>query len=309
MSAIKIILAILATAAIAVGVGVDWAKSESPTRTLWQQAVIPDALSQSHAFLSNQCAACHTAVKGVEPALCIACHADNTSLLKRQPTAFHANIQVCSGCHVEHQGAARMPTTMDHALLSQVGHRELESVKSSRTDKDDKLSAQDIAAAVKLLDPASDREKRTQELKPGTSDTSATGCGGPGGCSGSKFVASPPGSAALPVKHPGVAAGESMLNCVSCHATKDRHQGMFGASCAQCHATTQWTVAQFRHPSTSSTECAQCHKPPPSHNMMHFSMMSAPMARQPNAKVNQCFLCHQSTSWNDIKGVGWIKHH
>jgi hypothetical protein len=36
---------------------------------------------------------------------------------------------------------------------------------------------------------------------------------------------------------------------------------------------------------------------------MHFSMLSAPIARQPNAKVNQ------TTSWNDIKGVGWTKHH
>ena len=102
---------------------------------------------------------------------------------------------------------------------------------------------------------------------------------------------------------------ESMLNCASCHATKDRHQGFFGTDCVQCHTTTQWTVADFIHPSPNSTDCAQCHKPPPSHNMMHFSMMSAPLARQPNAKVNQCYLCHQTTVWNDIKGRGLTKVH
>ena len=43
--------------------------------------------------------------------------------------------------------------------------------------------------------------------------------------------------------------------------------------------------------------------------MMHFQMISAKVGRQPSAKVNQCFLCHQTTVWNDIKGVGWYKHH
>ncbi|KWT91627.1 hypothetical protein APY03_3238 [Variovorax sp. WDL1] len=118
-----------------------------------------------------------------------------------------------------------------------------------------------------------------------------------------------PDKPTLPLNHPRLGADESMLNCVSCHATKDRHQGFFGTDCVQCHATTQWTIAEFLHPSARSTECAQCHKPPPSHNMMHFSMMSAPLAKQPNAKVNQCFLCHQTTVWNDIKGLGWKKVH
>lgn len=68
-------------------------------------------------------------------------------------------------------------------------------------------------------------------------------------------------------------------------------------------------VCVFVHPSARATECAQCHQEPPSHIMMHFSMMAAPFAGQRNAGVKQCFLCHQSTSWNDIKGVDWFKHH
>jgi hypothetical protein len=43
--------------------------------------------------------------------------------------------------------------------------------------------------------------------------------------------------------------------------------------------------------------------------MGHFHMVSAKVARRPHARVNQCHLCHQTTSWNDIKGVGWYKHH
>jgi hypothetical protein len=225
MSGGKLLVAALALVAVSIGIGLDWARSDSLVRTSWQQAVVPGALSKSHAFLAQDCVACHAPVKGVEAAQCIACHADNKALLQRQPTAFHADIRSCTGCHLEHQAAARMPATMDHALFAKLG------------------------------------------------------------------------------------AGESQLDCASCHATKDRHQGLFGADCAQCHATAQWTVAEFRHPSPRATECAQCHKPPPSHIKMHFSMMSAPIARQPDAKVEQCYLCHQTTSWNDIKGAGWVKHH
>jgi hypothetical protein len=102
---------------------------------------------------------------------------------------------------------------------------------------------------------------------------------------------------------------ESTLHCSTCHGTKDRHRGLFGEDCAQCHSTAQWTISRFRHPSPQSTDCAQCHQAPPSHYMEHFHMISARVAQQEHAQVNQCYLCHQTTSWNDIRGVGWYKHH
>ena len=102
---------------------------------------------------------------------------------------------------------------------------------------------------------------------------------------------------------------EALLNCATCHQTKDRHRGLFGNDCAQCHGTTKWTLPQFRHPSSASQSCAQCHQAPPSHYMMHFQMISMGVAHMKKAEVSQCFLCHQTTSWNDIKGAGFYKHH
>ena len=101
----------------------------------------------------------------------------------------------------------------------------------------------------------------------------------------------------------------SSLSCVSCHSTRDKHQGLFGTSCLNCHSTQTWRIAEYKHPSPNSRACVQCHQAPPSHNMMHFEMVSKAFAGQTQAKVNQCFLCHQTTSWNDIKGKGWYKHH
>lgn len=284
---VKVLIVSLVTIlVVALGIGIDWNRSDSRTRTVWQKAVAPGALSQSHAFLANQCVACHTPVKGVEPALCISCHADNTALLQRQPTAFHANVPLCIGCHVEHQGTKRMPTTMDHSFLAITGHELLR-----KPNPEQPLSAPDIETTSRVM-----------ERIPSSAERVAS-------ASGSFSEVKRASAQALPANHPRSGTGESMLDCVSCHATKDRHQGFFGADCVQCHATTQWTVAEFVHPSARSTECAQCHKPPPSHGMMHFSMMSAPLARQPDATVNQCFMCHQTTAWNDIKGVGRVKLH
>lgn len=302
-----LIIAILVVTATLIGLGIDWQRRDSPTRKLWQQVVTPGPLSQSHAFLSNSCSTCHTPVKGVEAARCVTCHANNTELLQRQPTAFHANIQVCSGCHVEHKGSARMPTTMDHALLAKVSHRELEAMRSQPKVHESGMSAKDVGVVTDLLKP--NPSSTASAPMPAKPKGNAENCDGAAGCTqGGKDGRADTG-VPIPLSHLRREGEESMLNCASCHATKDRHQGLFGSTCSQCHATTQWTVSAFRHPSPRSTECAQCHKPPPSHNMMHFEMMSVPLARQPNAKVNQCYLCHQSTSWNDIKGAGWIKHH
>lgn len=109
--------------------------------------------------------------------------------------------------------------------------------------------------------------------------------------------------------HPELTPTEAALDCGTCHSTKDRHQGYFGGDCASCHRTASWTIAEFKHPSPSSVECVQCHQAPPSHYMMHFTMVSRTVARAPDARVDQCFLCHQTTSWNDIQRVGWYKHH
>jgi len=99
------------------------------------------------------------------------------------------------------------------------------------------------------------------------------------------------------------------LDCQSCHATQDKHQGFFGTECASCHQTTIWKISGFLHPSSRSTECAQCHKPPPSHYMMHFEMMDKTITGQKGARVDQCFSCHQTDSFNNIKGVGIVKMH
>ena len=51
---------------------------------------------------------------------------------------------------------------------------------------------------------------------------------------------------------------------------------------------------------------------------MHFEMVDKTVASKANApgnpccgdvQVNQCYRCHQTNAWNDIKGIGFYKHH
>ena len=228
----------------------------------WQRQVSPGPLSASHGWLETSCAACHTSVKGVDATKCIGCHANNATLLQRQPTAFHATIGTCSGCHLEHEGARVRPLGMDHTALAD------HSLKIVRRNLDN-LSNRRLLAWMRQHDdvPAGD------------------------------------------LAHPRVTPKEAALDCSACHATKDRHQKLFGADCASCHATATWTISEFQHPSPRSVDCVQCHQAPPSHYMMHFKMVSQAVARAPDARVDQCFRCHQTTSWNDIRAVGWYKHH
>ena len=232
----------------------------------WHRHVSPGRLSAAHAFLENNCAACH-ASGGVEAASCTTCHANNQSLLQRQPTAFHADIGSCRECHLEHRGIEARPTEMDHAALTRIGSRQLAA--SETASGKTSYSRQQLARWI--------NEARTGDQRP--------------------------------YGYAGVTAEEAILRCATCHAAQDRHWAFFGSDCAECHSTAKWTIPQFQHPPPSSPDCAQCHQAPPSHYMGHFHMVSMKVAGQPHAQVSQCYLCHQTTHWNDIRGVGRYKHH
>lgn len=255
------------TSLVIIGVGVVFwiLPQESPLKAAitWQRLASPGQLSAAHAFLENNCAACHTAVKGAEAINCIACHANNASLLQRQPTAFHASLSSCQECHIEHQGVNRRPTIMDHTVLTKIGLRQLKA--DARPDNDNNRLYAQLVSWI------------------------------------NQDVAS--------LESLSLSRQEAALQCVTCHRNEDRHFSLFGQDCGQCHATVKWTIATFRHPSPRSQDCAQCHQAPPSHYMEHFRMISMKVAGKPHARVNQCQVCHQTTSWPDIKDVGWYKHH
>jgi hypothetical protein len=234
----------------------------TPASSAVQKLVCPGPLSPRHAYLEDRCASCHEPTVGVTVAKCTSCHADAERLLGRQPTVFHASIQECAACHVEHQPTTSIrPLVMDHVELAKVGARTL--ARASRSDAD---SAATLTSLEKWL-----RIRRSEELD--------------------------------------VSTAREALNCAGCHDRRDPHFKRFGNDCAQCHGLESWVIAGYQHPSSRSKECVQCHQAPPSHYMMHFSMVSQKFAGKEGARVDQCFQCHNTTGWNDIVNVGFYKHH
>jgi len=236
---------------------------------VWSVSVQPGELSKAHANLKNNCNECHAPNQGVIRDQCVTCHAAHTEIIKKQNTSFHSSITSCTGCHIEHQGKDVSITKMDHTHLALVATEMLKK-DPPQNGENAELGVMELLQAIRKSNHGTDT------------------------------------------------ALETTLNCVTCHANQDRHRALFGSDCSTCHDTIKWSVASFRHPLPTSRDCSQCHQAPPSHYMMHFEMISKKVASQgaaPNsgccstAQVNQCYLCHQTTSWNDIKGVGWYKHH
>lgn len=257
---------------IAIGVLAALSWSQRAPETVYvpiEWAANPGALSKAHAFLEDDCSACHTPNKGVEAANCITCHANNKELLALPATAFHANVSMCAPCHVEHQGANHRPKAMDHEALAKSGLREL-ALAENGTDA--KRAHAQLAAWIRRHaadDPADEQHPRVSRLE-ATLDCNSC--------------------------HANVGQRQTM------------HAERMGENCASCHSTKQWTIPTFVHPSPRSTDCVQCHREPPSHRMMHFEMVSQKVAKV-EAPVDQCYKCHQPDAWNNIKGVGWYKMH
>lgn len=243
--------------ALLTGIGlIAWAFLHDDAKILGSLAD-PGPLSEAHAFLGDNCAACHTPYRGVEDSNCI---------LQRQPTSFHANIGHCAKCHAEHRHPPARLSKMDHKLFVDIGRHQL-------SEASDTSEAAEAAERVR------------------------------------HWIRGGQARAALPPGNVELTPLERTLDCAACHRNDDRHFQLFGNDCAACHGTKKWNLTDFQHPSPMSRDCAQCHQAPPSHYMKHFKMISAKVANKPHAKVSQCFLCHQTTSWPDILGKGWYKHH
>lgn len=259
---LALIVAVVAAASLAVAYF-------EPASSALKQLIRPAPLSPRHAFLGDQCTACHEPGVGVTVANCTACHANSERLLGRQPTAFHASVQECTACHIEHRTENIRPLLMDHVAFARLGVRSL------------------ARAAHGHVDPRLERDAESQA----TLDSLKTWL-----------------RIQNPDQLDASTARES-LNCAGCHDRRDPHLKRFGSDCAQCHVFESWRISGYQHPSSRSKECVQCHQPPPSHLMGHFAMISQKFADKENALVDQCFECHNTTGWNDIVNVGYYKHH
>ena len=222
---------------------------------------------------------------------------------------FHSSLENdCNECHTPYLGVVRDQCVVCHAAQTELLKKQNTAFHSSISSCTGcHFEHQGKDASITKMDHTHLALVATEMLKNGTSNTENVELGI---TSLLEFTRKS--------YHGTDTVLEKTLNCVSCHTNQDRHRALFGNDCSSCHDTIKWSIASYRHPLPTTRDCSQCHQAPPSHYMMHFEMISKKVANlgaEPNsgccsaAQVKQCYLCHLTTSWNDIKGVGWYKHH
>lgn len=214
----------------------------------WQQFVKPGKLSAAHSDLEDHCAACHTSVEGVEAAKCIACHANNEPLLMTQSTSFHASINNCKNCHLEHQGYDRFPTNMDHVALVFIGLRKLANYENSDTS-DEKT----VKQLVSWINQASDTSISNSKVRSAELLLNCAACH----------------------SDQGPHVGYFGNNCASCHSThmwtipNSIHPAEISKDCAQCHKApdghyesmfNKMRSNMFGKEHVAIYQCYECHK-------------------------------------------------
>lgn len=225
-------------AAVVVATAAGWwllpASSTLRDASTWQRLALPGPLSHAHASLENDCGACHRSVVGVESAKCVACHASNETLLTWPETIFHASIQQCGTCHLEHGGREAEISAMDHALLATAALAEIERGSSQETTG----AGSHIAAMLAEREGLPEAEALLR-------------CDG---CHARKDV------------HEGLLGTQ----CGSCHETNRwvipayTHPSGRSEDCAQCHrAPPDHSGGHFQKMGRSDVrQCAMCHQPP-----------------------------------------------
>ncbi len=213
---------------------------------------------------------------------------------------FHANIeQNCNQCHVPYLGVIRDRCVVCHAAPTELLEKQNTTFHSSITSCTGcHFEHQGRDASITKMDHTHFALVAREMSKNGNLNSQNM-----------KFENILIPESARKSYHGTDFALEKTLNCVSCHANQDKHRSLFGNDCSSCHNTSDWTISSFSHPPSTNRDCSQCHQAPPSHYMMHFKMISMKVAGVEHAEVNQCYLCHQTTVWNDIRGVGYYKHH
>lgn len=208
------------------------------------RAVNPGSLSAAHANLKNNCQACHTPVMGVDTAKCILCHANNDSILQRQPTAFHASVGTCKQCHLEHQGLDANLSEMDHSMLTSIGMR---AMQNAETGTEEASAHELLVEKLKLASPPHERIRLQESV------LACASC------------------------HSNDDQHQSLFgsDCAQCHATdrwtipEYRHPSPGSTDCNQCHqAPPSHYMMHFKmisakvadKPHARVEQCNQCHQ-------------------------------------------------
>jgi hypothetical protein len=287
----------------------------------------------SHAQISGNCDACHTAPwdSAVMADRCAVCHTDIAVQMKdvasMHGTLMHNNPKLgCRHCHPEHRGAAAKLTELGSADFPHevVGY----SLKGhQRTAANAPFTCDDCHPGDITRFAIDTCQACHRQMDAGFTQahllafgSACLNCHDGVDRYGDDFDHS---RFAFPLagKHTGLACSQCHLDagtvadlqslpqdCDSCHHQDEPHQGRFGTDCAACHTAAGWMPAKFDHNlstfklvgSHASVKCEQCHI----NNVFKGTPLDCYSCHKKDDRHNgqfgtDCSLCHQPTEWAD----------
>lgn len=214
----------------------------------------PGPLIRAHAKLESDCKSCHVRFdRAAQDGLCIACHKE-VGVDLRQKSGWHGRQkpQPCRACHTDHRGrdvsiAEVDSRTFDHRLTDYVlsgRHAQVECRQCHAAGRKYRQAPSDCASCHRkddahrgALGPQCANCHRESRWKEASFDHDAT-----------RFK--------LAGRHVGTACAachktadyrQAPQNCVGCHRKDDKHRGVYGDACENCHDARAWTGIAFRH--------------------------------------------------------------
>lgn len=279
----------------------------------------PGKLHQSHAKWNAECQQCHHDNKNQNTNLCLDCH-DEIAADRNKNNGFHGQkkqrTQQCNRCHTEHQGSQAQITAWtiasfnhDSSGFKLEGSHEALNCSACHTEKSYRLEkttcedchSKDTIHAQRISQQCQDCHNQKNWLNADFNHNQ----------SDFKLKASH-SKLSCQQCHVNQSFNQIETQCISCHLTKDIHNGRFGQQCSSCHNEKSWKKQNFNHNQDTEfslkgkhkiARCNSCHKLKQNPEKLNTSCFSCHQDQDKHHKSmgKQCQTCHNTSSWSQTK--------
>ena len=282
-----------------------------------ERGLMPGALHKDHDGLEKDCDNCHQPFKKAkQDDRCVACH-DHKEIAKdiKEKKGFHGQAEVikrsCNACHVEHQGKDSKlivfsKSTFNHnkARFALKGAHRVAKCESCH--KKDKYRVVESACIACHKEQDVHKKRFGKDCNQCHKETQWTKVDFPHELT--KFK--------LKGKHQDLLCASCHVSssyltasnkCGSCHKHEDKHKGLWGEKCQDCHTETSWKLNRFDHQKEDFKlkgkhvyqTCESCHSAKPSKDRKDCNECHSDIHEKRYG--DKCHNCHSPEDWAKTK--------
>lgn len=279
------------------------------------KGVMPGAVSAVHEKYEGECLKCHTIGQKQFFQKCLDCHKEvKEDVAKKRGFHGKTDVSACETCHAEHGGRDKGLVVFEQAKFD---HRQTEYALAGKH--------QETPCAKCHLKPKYRETPRDcvscHQLKDkhkGSLGKECARCHNPKAWAEISFDHSTT-KFRLEAKHQQVACEKCHTSqpfdavpntCVGCHQKEDKHKGILGRQCEQCHTAKSWKEPLFDHGKTAfaltgrhqKVDCLKCHTTPQLKETPKVCVTCHKKDDYHKGKLGtDCARCHTAAAWKQLK--------